>query len=135
MNILVIDAQGGGLGRQIISALRKSNLTADIIAVGTNSVATTAMLKAGASKAATGENPIIVNAKKADIIIGPAGIVIANALLGEITPKMAKAIGTSSATRILIPFNDCDNIFVGVEMTNLSSLINQAIDKVNELIN
>ncbi|MBP5331283.1 MAG: DUF3842 family protein, partial [Lachnospiraceae bacterium] len=88
MNILIIDAQGGGIGKQLISEIRKDIPDAHILAVGTNSAATMAMLKAGADEAATGENPVVVASKKADIIIGPIGIVIADSMLGEITPLM-----------------------------------------------
>ena len=105
MNILVIDAQGGGIGRQVVSAIRKTFPQQHIVAVGTNSAATSAMLKAGADDAATGENAVVVCCRTADVIIGPVGIVIADALLGEITPRMAVAVGQSRAKRILIPVN------------------------------
>ena len=101
MNILVIDAQGGGIGKQIVSALKKRYPEQYITAVGTNSLATSSMLKAGADAAATGENPVIVCSRRADVIIGPVGIVIADALLGEITAAMAAAVGQSPAKRIL----------------------------------
>ena len=114
MNILVIDGQGGGLGRQLIQELKETCANAEIVAVGTNSMATGAMLKAGAKLAATGENAVIVCSKKADVIVGPIGIVIADSMLGEITPAMAAAIGKSRAKRVLIPMNVCDNIIVGV---------------------
>ena len=106
MNILVIDAQGGGIGRQLVSAIKESIPDAVVTAVGTNVMATSAMLKAGADKAATGENAVVVNSKRADVIVGPIGIVIADALLGEITPLMAKAVAQSSAKRILIPVKE-----------------------------
>ena len=130
MNILVIDAHGGGLGKQIVTALRKSFPDIDITAVGTNSTASSVMLKAGASHAATGENAVIVNCRKADIIIGPLAIVIADSLFGEITPDMALAVAQSNAKRILIPFNQCDNIVVGISNYNPSFLIQNAIDEV-----
>ena len=98
MNLLVIDGQGGQLGSQIIRAIRARYNDINIIAVGTNATATTSMIKAGANQGATGENPVIVASRKADVIIGPVGIVIADSLLGEITPKMAVAIGQSNAT-------------------------------------
>ena len=103
MNILVIDAQGGGIGKQLISAIKRTLPDLTVTAVGTNSLATAAMLKAGADQAATGENAIVVCSRTADVIIGPIGIVIANSLLGEITPRMAMAVAQSPATRILIP--------------------------------
>ena len=97
MNILVIDAQGGGIGRQLVTAIREKMAEADITAVGTNTVATAAMLKAGADNAATGENAVVVNTRRADVIVGPIGIVIADAMFGEITPRMANAVAQSSA--------------------------------------
>ena len=134
MNILVIDGQGGQLGGQIIKSL-KSNFTGmDITAVGTNATATAAMLKAGASQAATGENPVVVACRKADIIIGPIGIVIADAMLGEITPKMAIAVGQAGAKRILLPVNKCDNLVAGVVDLSMSSLIEDVIVKVKTLM-
>jgi hypothetical protein len=114
MTILVIDGHGGGLGKQIIAALKEEDPGCFIHAVGVNSIATAAMLKAGADTAATGENAVIVGCRNADIIAGPIGIVIADALLGEITPAMAAAIGQSRARRVLVPMNQCDNVIVGV---------------------
>ena len=126
MNILVIDAQGGGLGKQIVSAIKKSYPDLKITAVGTNSAATSNMLKAGADHAATGENAVVVGCRKADIIIGPIGIVIADSLFGEITPKMATAVGRSNAKRLLIPMNQCDTIVLG----NASLSVNDAITNI-----
>ena len=133
MRILVIDAQGGGVGKQLITAIRQEMPGARITAVGTNTSATAAMLKAGADEAATGENPVVVCAKKADVIVGPIALVIANALLGEITPKMALAVAESPATRVLIPFNHCDNIIAGVSDLNTKTLISDAVDKIKAL--
>ncbi len=130
MKILVIDAQGGGIGRQVVASIRKSFPDAVITAVGTNSLATSAMLKAGADQAATGENAVIVNSRRTDIIIGPVGIVIADALLGEITPAMAVAVGQSAAKRILIPVNHCDNIVVGVPNLGLGKLIDGVVEEI-----
>lgn len=130
MDILVIDAQGGGVGRQLVSAIKQRLPDATVTAVGTNSAATSAMLKAGADHAATGENAVAVNCRKADIITGPIGIVIADALWGEITPAMAVAVGQSSATRILIPMNHCDNIVVGVSELSAGALIQSAVDEI-----
>lgn len=117
MKVLVVDAQGGGIGKQLVAAIKQQVANAEVMAVGTNSAATSAMIKAGADHAATGENAVIVAARKADIIVGPVGIVIADSLYGEVTPEMAKAIAQSDAKRILIPFNQCDNIIVGVNCT------------------
>jgi hypothetical protein len=128
MNILIIDAQGGGLGKQIVSAIKKTYPDMTITAVGTNSVAASNMLKAGADHAATGENAIIVGCRKADIIIGPIGIVIADSMYGEITPKMAAAVGQSSAKRLLIPTNQCDNIVLGTSNASMGSMISNILE-------
>ena len=103
IQILIIDAQGGGVGRQLVSAVRQALPDAAVTAVGTNSAATSAMLKAGPHRAATGENAVVVACRTADIIVGPLGIVIADAMLGEVTPAMAAAVGQSRAKRVLIP--------------------------------
>lgn len=128
--ILVIDAQGGGIGKQIISALKKSSPQQWITAVGTNNMATAAMLKAGADEAATGENAVIVCARRADLIIGPVGIVIADSMLGEITPCMAAAVGQSDAERLLIPVNHCSNYIVGVPDLSMGQLIEAVVREV-----
>ena len=133
MQILVIDAQGRGIGRQLVSGLRQAVPDAEITAVGTNSAATAAMHRAGADHAATGENAVVVACRKADIIVGPIGMVIADSLFGEITPVMAAAVGQSSAKRVLIPFNHCDNILVGVPNTSVSALLQEAVDVVRQL--
>lgn len=128
MNILVIDAQGGGLGKQIVSAIKKTYPDITITAVGTNSVAASNMLKAGADHAATGENAIIVGSRKADIIIGPIGIVIADSMYGEVTPKMAAAVGQSNAKRLLIPTNQCDNIVLGISNVSIGNIISSILE-------
>ncbi len=125
MEILVIDGQGGGLGRQLVAAVKKAAPQAIVTAIGTNSAATSAMLKAGADRAATGENAVVVGCRRADVILGPIGIVMADALLGEITPAMAQAVAQSSARRILIPANRCDTLVVGVDAP-ISTLVEQA---------
>lgn len=127
MQILVIDAQGGGIGKQIVAAIHKNIPNATVTAVGTNTAATTAMLKAGAVHGATGENAVIVGARKADVIIGPIGIVIADSLFGEITPAMAIAVGKSDAKRILIPVNHCDNIVAGTRELNMKSIAEEIL--------
>ena len=131
--VLVIDGQGGGLGRQLVSALAAACPEAELTAVGTNSLAANAMLKAGASRAATGENAVVVNCRHADIIVGPIGIVIADALLGEITPAMAAAVCQSGAKRVLVPINHCENYVVGVPDQPVSQLVAAAAQKVKEL--
>ncbi|HHU89609.1 MAG TPA: DUF3842 family protein [Clostridiaceae bacterium] len=132
--ILVIDGQGGKLGKQLIEAIKARIKNIEVTAIGTNGIATSTMLKGGADYAATGENPVIVACRKADIIIGPIGIVIADSLMGEITPKMATAISQSNALRILIPANKCDNIIVGVPDLSMSALISDTINKLTEFL-
>ena len=131
VRVLVIDGQGGGLGRQLTAALAAGCPDIELTAVGTNSIAASAMLKAGAHRAATG---VVVNCRRADIIVGPIGIVIADSLLGEITPAMAAAVCQSSAARVLIPINHCDNIVVGVPDQPIGQLVAAAVEKVKELI-
>lgn len=133
MNILVIDAQGGGIGKQVVAAIKQNMPEMEIIAVGTNSAATTAMLKAGADHAATGENAVIVGCRRADVIVGPVGIVIADSLYGEITPAMALAVGQSNARRLLIPVNHCDNFIVGVSDLALGKLIEGVISEIRKM--
>ena len=133
MNVLVIDGQGGGLGRQLVAALSAQCPDIRLVAVGTNSVAAQAMHKAGAQCAATGENAVVVNCRSADIIVGPIGIVIADALLGEITPAMAAAVCQSGAKRVLIPVNHCDNYIVSVPEQPIGDLVTAAVQKVTDL--
>ncbi len=134
MRILIVDGQGGQLGSQLVKSILTRYPDVELTAIGTNSVATSAMVKAGAKHAATGENPITVACRKADVIIGPIGIVIADSLLGEITPKAAKAIGQSEAVRILIPINKCENLVAGVENLTLSTLIEDTLSKLDALM-
>lgn len=134
MEILIIDAQGGGIGKQLIIEINKNFKDAHITAVGTNSVATTNMLKSGAKNAATGENAVVVGCRKADIIIGPVGIVIADSMYGEITPKMAVAVGQSNAKKLLIPMNHCNNIIVGVENKRMNEFISETINDLKSYL-
>lgn len=133
MKILVIDGQGGGLGKQLVAALSAQCPQAQLTAVGTNSLAASAMRKAGAVRTATGENAVVVNCRRADVIVGPIGIVIADALLGEITPAMAAAVCQSGARRVLVPINHCENYVVGVPDQPVSQLVATAAQKVKEL--
>ena len=128
MRVLVIDGQGGGLGKQLVTAVKGYDRGIEVIAVGTNSAATNMMLKAGADQAATGENSVVTVCRSADVIMGPVGIVIADAMLGEITPRMALAVGQSAAKRILIPVNLCDNIVVGIENMSMGRRVECAVD-------
>ena len=133
MRAVVIDGQGGGLGRQVVAAVKGKYKDIEVVAIGTNATATQAMLKAGADVAATGENPLIVNVRNADVIIGPVGIVIADSLFGEITPKMAKAVGQSRARRLLIPVNLCSNIVIGVTNLSISVMVNGVLEELDKL--
>ncbi|RPF49014.1 uncharacterized protein DUF3842 [Hydrogenoanaerobacterium saccharovorans] len=127
MKIVVIDGQGGGMGRSIVERLRTELPNAEIIAAGTNATATSSMLKAGASVGATGENAVVYNCAHSDIIIGPIGIILANAMLGEITPAMACAVATSNAKVVLIPVAKCHAHIVGIEEKPMSRYIEEAI--------
>ena len=134
MRILIVDGQGGGVGRQLAAQIKQTFPDVQVMAVGTNTIATSAMLKGGADNAATGENAIRVAARKADVILGPLGIVVADSLGGEITPAMANAIAQSDARRILIPFKNCDNVIVGVSDFTLGSLIQQTVDELRKIL-
>ena len=130
----MIDGQGGGLGRQLVAAVKAGYPDVEVLAVGTNSAATGAMLKAGADMAATGENSVEVACRKADVIMGPVGIVIADSMLGEITPRMAAAVGQSQAGRILIPVNMCDNIVVGIADLPMTKKVESAVEALADFI-
>lgn len=134
MKILVIDGQGGGLGKQIVEAVLKSEIDVDLTAVGTNSLATSAMIKAGAKKAATGENAVVTACRSAEVILGAVGIAVADSLMGEITPKMAAAVGQSNAKKILIPMNLCNNIIVGVPRQPVTALIGEVIETLSSYV-
>lgn len=133
MQVVVIDGQGGRMGRMIIEEIRRNALTCSITAVGTNVLATSAMLKAGADRGATGENPVIVNCRDADVIIGPIGVIVADALLGEVTPAMAVAVGQSRAVKLLVPVNQCKNIVVGTQSMTLSQLAAETVAQLKAL--
>lgn len=134
MKITIIDGQGGRIGRAIVERLKSAHPEQELYAIGTNSLATASMLKAGADYGATGENPCIVNAQDSDIIIGPIGIVLANALLGEITPAIASAVGGSKAFKILIPMNRCNHYITGLNDAGLSEHIKMVCEKVDALL-
>ncbi len=130
MNVLIIDAQGGGIGRQLVAAVKKAFPGETVTAVGTNSLAASAMLKAGADFVATGENAVVVNCRRADVILAPIGVVIADAMLGEITPAMALAAGQSRAKRILLPIGHCDNMVVGTGGLSVGQLVQEAVEQL-----
>ncbi|MDR1293193.1 MAG: DUF3842 family protein [Clostridiales Family XIII bacterium] len=133
--IMVVDGQGGGLGRTVIEKFREARLDADILAIGTNSIATGAMLRAGADAAATGENALIHNAGLADFIVGPIGMISANSMLGEISPAMADAIASAPGMKLLIPLNKC-NLYVGgvSEETGIAEKIDDIVAKLRSLL-
>lgn len=133
MRVLVIDAQGGGLGRQLITRIKKEIPGTHIRAVGTNAAATANMMKAGTDEAATGENAVIAACRRTDVIIGPIGIVIADAMLGEITEKMAAAVAKADVPRIFIPFNNCDNFIAGTGGSTTAALIDDALAQLKKL--
>ena len=133
MKILVIDGQGGKLGRRLVESIRKVSPGADITAVGTNSIATESMMNSGcADHLATGENAVIVACRTAQIIVGPFGIVTADAMLGEITPSMANAVASCPAYRVLIPMNLCDTYIAGV-MSGTSAILEDAMRLIRQL--
>ena len=115
MKILIIDGMGGGIGKSVVERLRQEKEKYSILAIGTNAIATSVMLKAGADQSATGENAIIYNCKKVDVIIGTIGIVLANSMLGEISPAIAEAVSVSEAVKILIPTSKCNSFIAGIK--------------------
>lgn len=128
MRVVVIDGQGGRMGRLVVEKIRAEQLPCEIVAVGTNAIATAEMLKAGADVGATGENPVIVACRRADVIVGPIGILAADSMMGEVTPAMALAVGQSGVKKLLLPVNHCDNVVVGVKDLTLSKLVAEAVD-------
>lgn len=131
MKILVIDGQGGRIGRQLCEGICERFPDSELYAVGTNSMATMAMSKGGAKNVATGENAVVVNARRADVIIGPVGIVIADALMGEVSEKMAAAVGSSEALRILIPIAKCSTVIAGTYDMSIADLVADALEKLS----
>lgn len=132
MRIMVMDGQGGGVGRSLLETLKERFPEAELIAVGTNATATANMMKSGVTSGATGENAVIYNSKRADVIVGPVGIVMANAMLGEITPAMAEAVTSHDAKLILIPMSKCHATIVGVGGKRLGEYIAEAADEIEQ---
>lgn len=135
MNVVVMDGQSGRMGQIFIEKARAAGITHPITAIGTNALATAAMLKAGATQGATGENPVIVACRSADIIVGPIGILVADAMLGEITPEMALAVGRSGAKKLLLPVNQCGNLVAGTQVMSLSKVMEEAVELLRTLCN
>ena len=134
MKIVVIDGQGGRIGKNVIEQVKAGHKDLELYAIGTNTMATSAMLKAGADFGATGENAVLVNVADADIVVGPVGIVFANALLGEITPAIATAVGASRAFKILIPVNRCNHYIAGCAENSLGEYIRIAVNKLEGML-
>lgn len=132
--LTVIDGQGGGMGKQLVAAIKAAYPLLCLTAIGTNAIATAAMIKAGADRAATGENAVIVACRTADVIVGPVGIVVADALLGEVTPAMAAAVGQSTARKLLLPFNNCGCVVVGTQELTLGALVRQTVALLEEML-
>ena len=132
MRVRVMDGQGGGIGKALVEELHTRHPQIEIVAVGTNATATANMMKGGTTLGATGENAVVFNSRKADAIVGPIGIVMANAMLGEITPKMAEAVSSSNAKLYLIPMNRCHANIIGIENKRLSEYIEEAVKRLAE---
>ena len=132
--VVVIDGQGGRLGQLLVEAIGKEAPGCELYAIGTNSTATAAMMKAGAQYGATGENPVIVAVRDADVVIGPIGIISADSLLGEITPAMAVAVGQSRAVKLLLPVNKCQNRVIGVRETSMADLVKETVGQLKALL-
>ncbi|MCF8144908.1 MAG: DUF3842 family protein [Deltaproteobacteria bacterium] len=135
MKLMVMDGQGGGIGAAVIKGLRQSiGSDPEILALGTNSIATSKMMKAGANRGGTGENAILCTSRIADVIIGPLGILMTNAMMGEVTAQMASAVSSSRATKILIPLTQEKVRLVGFSGEPLPHLVNRVIEMVKEMM-
>lgn len=130
MKIVIMDAQGGGMGRMMVEALKHEVPDQQLIAVGTNALATSAMLRAGADQGATGENAVVVCAAQADVIVAPIGMVLADAMLGEVTERMAAAIGRSPARKILLPVTRCQTVIAGMPKITMAEAVAAAVEAV-----
>jgi len=134
MRIAVVDGQGGGIGKAIVEKARKELPDdVEIIALGTNALAAALMLKAGANEGASGENAIVFNAYRVDVIVGTIGIVVANSMMGELSPDMARAISESPARKVLIPLNRCNIDIAGVRSEPLPHHIDNAVDIIKDI--
>lgn len=134
LQLLIIDGQGGKIGKLLIELIKKNNMSIEITAIGTNSIATATMLKAGADNGATGENPVVYNSRFADVIIGPIGIAMANSLFGEVTPAMACAVSESSAIKLLIPMNKCNHMVIGTKDLPLADYISMTVQELEHIL-
>ena len=134
MKLVIIDGQGGRLGSLLVEAIQKEALPVDPLVIGTNAIATAAMLKAGANQGATGENPVLVACRDADVIVGAIGILSADSLLGEITPNLAVAVGQSKALKLLLPLGRCNNQVIGVKDATMSELVKETVEWLKTLL-
>lgn len=132
--VMVIDGQGGKLGRMVVEQIKGRGWPCIVCAIGTNSLATAAMLKAGADYGATGENPVLVNSRDADVIIGPVGILVADALHGEVTEAMSAAVGRCAAIKILLPVSRCNVFIAGAQAMSPTELTALAMTRLGEII-
>jgi hypothetical protein len=132
--VVVIDGRSGRTGQLFVERVKVAGLPCEITAIGTNAIATSAMLKAGADAGATGENPVIVACRTADIIAGPIGILAADSLMGEVTPTMAVAVGQSNAVKLLFPVSHCNNVVVGTQSLTLSKLMDEAVELLRSML-
>ena len=132
--VVVIDGRSGRTGQLFIERIRAAQLPCEIVAIGTNAIATSAMLKAGAQAGATGENPVVVACRTADIVAGPIGILAADSLMGEVTPAMAVAVGQSGATKLLFPVSHCNNVVVGTQTLTLSQMMEEAVELLGSML-
>ena len=132
MKIVIVDGQGGRLGKLLVEGVKARLPQAQIYAFGTNSIATATMLKAGADFGATGENPVIRGVMDADAVLGPVGIVVAHAILGEVTPSMAEAVGGCRARKFLVPMNSCGVMVAGVKEQPLPVYVSLAVEQMAE---
>lgn len=130
MKIVVIDGQGGNIGKRIVEEIKNKGIQCEVLAIGTNSTATALMMKGGADIGATGENPVVLASRDADVIIGPIGIIMADSMYGEITPKMAESVGASKARKILIPINKCVVVAGVDENMTISDYIKLAVSRI-----
>ena len=130
MKVVVIDGQGGNIGKRIVEEIKANGIQSEVMAIGTNSTATATMMKGGADIGATGENPVVLASRDADIIIGPIGIIMADSMYGEITPKMAESVGASKARKILIPINKCVTVAGVDESRTISDYIKIAVSRI-----
>ena len=135
MEIVVVDGQGGGIGKNIVQVLKEKHPEYTIIGVGTNSIATTNLKRGGADIIATGENAVVYNVMRASYVVGPIGIAFANSMYGEITPRIAQAVSESEAHKYLIPISKCNAQVIGVASKSISEYIEelvQTLEKINK---